>query len=44
VALGDAARRTRVTIRLKDLFFKKSGAMFVLDNYPKLRSPTGWAE
>jgi hypothetical protein len=44
VALGDLARRTRVTIRLKDLFFKKSAAMFVLDNFGKLRSPAGWAD
>jgi len=44
VALNDAARSIRVTIRLKDLFFKKCGAMFAFDNYSRLRSKEGWAD
>jgi len=39
----DPARVTRVTIRLKDLFFKKAGPLFRFDNFPKLRSATNWA-
>lgn len=44
VALNDPARSIRVTIRLKDLFFKKCGAMFDFNNYAKLRSREGWAD
>lgn len=44
VALNDPARVTRVTIRLKDLFFKKAGPMFALDNYPRYRSRMAWAK
>jgi len=29
---------------LKDLFFKKNGAAFILENYPKLRKPQAWAD
>jgi hypothetical protein len=43
VALNDPDRVIRVTIKLKDLFFKKSGPMFAVDNFPKLRSRVGWA-
>jgi hypothetical protein len=43
LATKDPARAIRVTIRLKDLFFKKAGPMFMFDNFPKLRSRSGWA-
>ena len=43
MALNDPARVTRVTIRLKDLFFKKAGPMFALDNYGKYRPRMAWA-
>ena len=44
MALNDPARSIRVTIRLKDLFFKKCGSMFDFNNYAKLRSREGWAD
>jgi len=44
VALNDPARSIRVTIRLKDMFFAKSAALFAFDNYSKLRTREGWAD
>jgi hypothetical protein len=35
---------TRTTIRLKDLFFEKSGDMFKFPKYGKLYPPAGWAD
>ena len=40
----DPSRVTKVTIRLKDLFFAKSGALFNWENFPLLRAPMAWAE
>lgn len=44
VALKDPSRAIRVTIKLKDLFFKKAGPMFSFDNYAKLRTREAWAD
>lgn len=41
---NDPTRVTRVTIHLKDLFFAKSGPLFVWEKFPKLRSPMEFAE
>ncbi len=40
----DNPRRIRLTIKLKDIFFKKSGPMFVFENYAKLIPPQDWAD
>jgi hypothetical protein len=44
VALKDKERVTRSTIKLKDLFFEKSGDMFKFAKYPKLYGPQAWAD
>jgi len=44
VALKDSQRVTRTTIKLKDLFFEKSGAMFVFNKYPRFHNQQTWAE
>ena len=44
VALKDNMRVTRTTIKLKDLFFEKSGAMFTFNKYPRFHAPMAWAE
>jgi myosin heavy subunit len=44
VALKDKQRVTRTTIKLKDMFFLKSGDLFKFSRYPKLHPPTAWAE
>jgi len=36
--LGDAARVTRITIRIKEVFFAASGGMFTLTAYKNIRS------
>lgn len=44
VALSDLGRRVRLTLKLKDLFFKKQGAMFAIDKFPRYRDPSDWAD
>ena len=44
VALKDKQRVTRTTIKLKDLFFEKSGAMFTFHKYPRFHPPAVWAD
>ena len=44
VAHTDLGRRIRLTIRLKDIFFKTQGKMFEWALYPQLRSPKDWAD
>ena len=44
VALKDKQRVTRTTIKLKDLFFEKSGGMFTFNKYPRLHAPAAWAD
>jgi myosin heavy subunit len=44
VANNDSGRGIRMTIRLKDLMFKKMGAMYDIKNFPKLLSPVEWAD
>jgi hypothetical protein len=42
VALNDAARITKNTIRLKDLFFATAGDLFLFKNFGALYSPQDW--
>jgi len=45
VKLGDRDRATRMTIKLKDIFFDRTpSSYFVFDKYPKLRHPEQWAK
>lgn len=39
----DPARRIRLTIKLKDIFLKRSGDQFQLNKFDKLRTPKEWA-
>lgn len=41
---NDRERVTRTTIRLKDLFFEKSGDMFKFHKFGKLYPPQAWAD
>ena len=44
VRLGDVTRRDRLQMELKDLFFERSGAMFDLGKFPRLRSAEDFAK
>jgi hypothetical protein len=43
LALSDPGRVVRLTIRIKDEFFKKAGNAFLIDNYPRIKKPEVWA-
>ena len=44
VRLGDMPRRNRLQMELKDLFFERSGSMFELGKFPRLRSAEEFAK
>eukprot|EP00472_Partenskyella_glossopodia_P009453 CAMPEP_0197517112 /NCGR_PEP_ID=MMETSP1318-20131121/2083_1 /TAXON_ID=552666 /ORGANISM="Partenskyella glossopodia, Strain RCC365" /LENGTH=1597 /DNA_ID=CAMNT_0043066413 /DNA_START=40 /DNA_END=4833 /DNA_ORIENTATION=+ len=39
----DQDRCIRITIRIKDMFFKQQGEMFTFRGFPKFRTPVEWA-
>ena len=43
VRLGDFDRQDDLQMEIKDFFFERSGPMFVLDKFPRLRSPDDFA-